>query len=190
MVLIFLQHGKTTFNIPSILKNSGLTNEGKLEVVKVSEILKKYKFDYVFTSELKSTKETCEIIKKELNQDFSIISSNKLNERNYGYLSGHNNRELENIYSKENVYKWTKTYYGLPPNGESLHDVKNRCGDYFDENILSLSDKNILFISHNDVLKSLFVHLELEDKFNIENFVLSSEPIIIDIKNKRFNKVY
>lgn len=194
MVFIILRNGQTVLNkkniISSNMKNTELNNEGKLEVIKASKILKKYKFDYIFTSELLRTKETSEIIQKELKQDFHVISSNKLNERNYGYLSGHNCKELENIYSEENMYKWTKTYYGVPPNGESLHDLKKRCGNYFDENIkpLLIQNKNILIISHSGVLKSLFIHLGLKNEKNIENFEISNGiPIKINIKNNSFS---
>lgn len=193
MVVFVLRHGQTMLNKKNIIssnkKDIELNNEGRLEVIKASEILKKYNFDYVFTSDLIRTKETSEILQKELNQDFCIISTNKLNERNYGYLTGRNRNELENIYSKENIYKWTKTYEGIPPNGESMRDLKNRCGNYFDQNIipLILKNKNILIISHNSVLKSLFIHLNLKDEKNIETFEISCIPIKIDIKNKSYS---
>ena len=124
---------------------------------------------------------------KELKQDFNIVSSHKLNEKDYGYLKDKNKYELENIYTPEKMFKWCKTYNGVPPNGESLYQVSVRCGDYFDNNIrnLIMSGKNILFIGHDGTIKSLLVYLKLKNNKNIEEFnILNYNAIEINIRNK------
>jgi 2,3-bisphosphoglycerate-dependent phosphoglycerate mutase len=86
MVFIVLRHGQSIWNKCNILagwNDVPLTQLGKNEARGAGNILKKYKFDYVFTSDLQRTIETCDIIKNELNQDFPIISSCDLKERNY-----------------------------------------------------------------------------------------------------------
>lgn len=192
MVLIVLRHGQSTFNKANILagwKDVPLTEFGKKEAIDAANKLHKYNFDYVFTSDLKRTKDTCSIVKSTLNQNFMIKSSSALKERNYGELTGQNREQLKNLFTPEQVSIWRRSYYEKPPNGESLDDVKNRCGSYFDKNILPLLDqnKNILIISHSNTLRSLFVHLNIIDKKSIELFEISNcEPIFVDIKNKKF----
>ncbi len=192
MVLIVLRHGQSTFNKANILagwKDVPLTEFGKKEAVDAANKLHKYNFDYVFTSDLKRTKDTCSIVKSTLNQNFMIKSSSALKERNYGELTGQNREQLKNLFTPEQVSIWRRSYSERPPNGESLDDVKNRCGNYFDKNILPLlnQNKNILIISHSNTLRSLFVHLNIIDKKSIELFEISNcEPIFVDIKNKKF----
>ena len=192
MVLIVLRHGQSTFNKANILagwKDVPLTEFGKKEATDAANKLHKYNFDYVFTSDLKRTKDTCSIVKSTLNQNFMIKSSSALKERNYGELTGQNREQLKNLFTPEQVSIWRRSYSERPPNGESLDDVKNRCGSYFDKNILPLLDqnKNILIISHSNTLRSLFVHLNIIDKKSIELFEISNcEPIFVDIKNKKF----
>ena len=166
-----------------------LTEFGKKEASNAANKLNKYNFDYVFTSDLKRTKDTCSIIKSILKQNFMIKSSPALKERNYGELTGQNREQLKNLFTPEQVAIWRRSYFETPPNGESLNDVKNRCGSYFDKNILPLlnQNKNILIISHSNTLRSLFVHLNIIDKKSIELFEISNcEPIFVDIKNKKF----
>jgi 2,3-bisphosphoglycerate-dependent phosphoglycerate mutase len=192
MVLIVLRHGQSTFNKANILagwKDVPLTEFGKKEAIDAANKLHKYNFDYVFTSDLKRTKDTCSIVKSTLNQNFMIKSSSALKERNYGELTGQNREQLKNLFTPEQVSIWRRSYSEKPPNGESLDDVKNRCGSYFDKNILPLlnQNKNILIISHSNTLRSLFVHLNIIDKKSIELFEISNcEPIFVDIKNKKF----
>jgi 2,3-bisphosphoglycerate-dependent phosphoglycerate mutase len=192
MVLIVLRHGQSTFNKANILagwRDVPLTEFGKKEASNAANKLNKYNFDYVFTSDLQRTKDTCSIIQSALNQSFIIKSSPALKERNYGELTGQNREQLKNLFTPEQVAIWRRSYFENPPNGESLDDVKNRCGKYFDKNILPLlnQNKNILIISHSNTLRSLFVHLNIIDKKSIELFEISNcDPIFVDIKNRKF----
>lgn len=190
MVFIIINHGQTLYNKQNIIAGRTdikLSDEGVKDTINISKILKKYKFDYVFTSDSIETKDTCNIIKKELKQDFNIVSTHKLNEKDYGYLKDKNKYELENIYTPQKMFKWCKTYNGIPPNGESLYQVSIRCGDYFENNIrnLIMSGKNILFIGHDGTIKSLLVYLKFKDNKNIEDFnILNYNAIEINIRNK------
>lgn len=194
MVLIIVRNGKTPFNKRNILtsnyKNIDLDEDDIREVKNVCKVLKKYKFDYVFTSNSKINQDTCSIIKKELNQNFCIINSNKINERNFGFLEGKEKYEIENVYGTETMKKWLYSYDGKPMNAESIKEVSKRVGNYFDENILPLlkNNQNVLIISHSYSLKSLLIYLGLKDTNNLEDFCLNNyKPIKIDLKNKSFS---
>lgn len=193
MVLIILRHGQSIWNKENIFTgwtDVDLSIQGRKEAFSTVKILKKYKFDYLFTSDQLRAIETTNIIKKELNQSLSIKISTKLKERNYGDLSGKNKYELEKIYGTEKIRYWRKSYYGKPPNGENLEEVKHRFGKYYDIEIKPLLDqnKNILIISHHNTLRALFVHLGLKNKDTIEDLdILNCKPIKIDIKDKTFS---
>ena len=192
MVFIILRHGQSIWNKCNILagwNNIPLTQSGKNEAHESGILLKKYKFDYIFTSDLERTIETSEIIQKELNQNICVKSSSSLKERNYGILSGKSKEDLENLFGKEQVKKWRRSYWARPPEGENLNDVKNRVGFYYDKNIKPLieDNKNVLMISHSNSIRAFFVHLGLKDENNIEEFELDNcVPIQIDIKNKKY----
>lgn len=190
MVFIIIKHGQTIYNKNNIIigrTDIKLTDQGEKETIKMAKVLKKYNFDYAFTSDSIDTKDTCKIIKKELNQNFNVISSCKLNERDHGYLKDKNKYEMENIYTPEKIFKWCNMYDGVPPNGESLYQVSMRSGNYFDNNIKNLitNGKNILFIGHIGTIKSLLIYLKIKDTHNIEKFdILNCQAIEINIKNK------
>jgi len=181
-----MRHGQSIWNKHHLLTgyvNVGLTSLGKEEAYKSAQILKKYNFDYIFTSNLLRAVETGEIIKDELKQHLIVKRSCALNERNYGIFTGMDKRKL--------VYK-LNTYYGRPHKGESLDDVCERVGFYYDNNIypLIVFNKNILVVSHSNTLKSLFVHLGLHNTRSIENFEINNcTPIEVDITEKKFKEL-
>ncbi len=192
MVFIVLRHGQSVWNKQNILAgwtNVPLSSLGKHEATEAGKILKKYNFDYVFTSKLDRAIHTVEIMQKEFSYNFTINSNEALNERHYGDLTGKNREDVQKIYTPEQVFQWRSTYYGRPPNGENLHDVKLRVGKYFDNNIHPLIQNkyDVLMVSHSNSLRSLFVHLNLKDEKNIEQFEITNcIPIHIDLYKKMF----
>ena len=82
MVLILLRHGESIYNKKNIVagctRDIGLTENGKLEASQITKVLNKYKFDYIFTSQLQRATDTCKIINDKLNCNPEIIYSNKL----------------------------------------------------------------------------------------------------------------
>lgn len=191
MVLIIIRSGKTDFTKKNILagstKNIDVNEDGIKEIKEACKLLKKYNFDYVFSSNLKRAHHTCSIIKKELNQNLNIINSNKINERNFGFLAGKDKYEIENVYGTQTMKKWLYSYDGKPMNAESMNEVCKRVGNYFDENILPLlkNNKNILIISHNYSIIALLIHLGIKNNNDLENLTISNcKPIKIDVKNK------
>ena len=198
MVFIILRHGESLWNKEN--KFTGLTDislsiNGINEALEAKEILSKYNFDYVFTSGLKRTVETADLVLP-LTHTSKMYNTIELNERDYGDLTGKNKDEIKKEYGEKKMHEWRRSYYESPPNGENLDDVKNRVGKYFDKNILPLFqlnqplkkiEPNILIVAHGNSLRSLFVHLGLKTNITIENFEISTGiPIHIDIKKSKF----
>jgi bisphosphoglycerate-dependent phosphoglycerate mutase len=170
--------------------NVALSNLGKQQVIRTIPVLKSLNIQKIFTSDQQRAIETAKIIKKELQKDDPIISSETLKERHYGILTGKSKSELNNLYSPHTVQSWRRGYYDRPPYGENLHDVKMRVSCFYEANIKHClnNQQNILVVSHSNTLRALFVHLKLKDEKTIESFDIKNCQIIkIDWKNCKFS---
>lgn len=197
MVLILLRHGQSLFN--KLHKFTGITNipltiEGKNEAYNAGKILRNYKFDYIFTSHLDRTIETAKIITS-AQCDHKCYQRQIYNfqERDYGDLTGKSKYELVDMYGKEQVNQWRRSYYNGPPNGESIYDTQIRVGKAYDKHVKPVVQQgnNVLIVSHGNSLRSLFVHLGIKTKKEIEHFEIDTgDPICVnpDLKTYKYLK--
>jgi 2,3-bisphosphoglycerate-dependent phosphoglycerate mutase len=196
-MFIVLRHGESVWNKENKFTgwvDVGLSEKGEQEAVAAGEKLQKFHFDNVITSDLKRTKKTAILLLKDrpLDEKESMIFtvSPEVKERSYGDLAGIVKSELKEKYGEEQMRIWRRSYYERPPAGESLEDVKNRMGPFFDEFILPLlkAGKNVLLVSHGNALRALFVHLGFKDEKTVEHFEFATAtPISIDVFNKDYH---
>jgi enolase len=196
-MFIVLRHGESVWNKENKFTgwvDVGLSEKGEQEAVAAGEKLQKYNFDNVITSDLKRTKKTAVLLLKDrpLYEKESMIFtvSETVKERSYGDLAGIVKSELKEKYGEEQMRIWRRSYYERPPSGESLEDVKNRIGPFYDEFILPLlkAGKNVLLVSHGNALRALFVHLGFKDEKTVEHFEFATAtPISIDVFNKDYH---
>lgn len=197
MVFFVMRHGESVWNKENKFTgwvDVGLSKKGEQEALIAGEKLKNFKFDNIIFSDLKRTRKTTSLIlkKKSLSEKEKIIFtvSPEVKERNYGDLAGIVKSELKEKYGEEQMRIWRRSYYEHPPGGESLEDVKNRIGPFYDNFILPLlkNNKNILLVSHGNALRALFVHLGFKDERNVEHFELATAtPISIDVFKKDYH---
>ena len=197
MSLIVLRHGESVWNKENKFTgwvDVGLSEKGEQEALLAGKKLQKYNFDNVITSDLKRTKKTAILLLKErpLEEKEKIIFtvSSEVKERSYGDLAGIVKSELKETYGEEQMRIWRRSYYERPPGGESLEDVKNRIGPFYNEFILPLlnAGKNVLLVSHGNALRALFVHLGFKHEKSVEHFELATAtPISIDVFNKDYH---
>ena len=200
--ILLIRHGQSEWNKLNLFtgfKNIELSEQGIDEANKAGQNFKNLniKFDIVFTSELKRAQETAKIILKNLNQwdhlygEGKIITDIKLNERDYGDLTGLNKKETADKFGEEQVHKWRRGYSDQPPNGESLEDVVRRVKKYFEETInpaiLSTDNNNILIAAHGNSLRALLIVMNIYDSGNINSVELSTGvPIHVILENNKF----
>ena len=200
--ILLIRHGQSEWNKLNLFtgfKNIELSEQGIDEANKAGQNFKKLniKFDIVFTSELKRAQETAKIILKNLDQwdhlygDGKIITDIKLNERDYGDLTGLNKKETADKFGEEQVHKWRRGYSDQPPNGESLEDVVRRVKIYFEESInpaiQSADNNNILIAAHGNSLRALLIVMNIYDSSNINSVELSTGvPIHVILENNKF----
>ena len=197
MTLFILRHGESVWN--KMNKFTGLTDvelstEGKKEANCAGLLLKNKKIDVIFTSGLKRTIETADIIKGQFynGNEITQMSSANLNERDYGDLTGKDKDEIKMEYGEKLLKLWRRSYNIPPPNGENLDDVKKRVGDFYDKNILKQlkENRNVLIIAHGNSLRALLVHLNLFNDITIETFEISTcVPLEINIHDGLFKYI-
>ena len=200
--ILLIRHGQSEWNKLNLFtgfKNIELSEQGIDEANKAGQNFKNLniKFDIVFTSELKRAQETAKIILKNLDQwdhlygEGKIITDIKLNERDYGDLTGLNKKETADKFGEEQVHKWRRGYSDQPPNGESLEDVVRRVKIYFEESInpaiKSADNNNILIAAHGNSLRALLIVMNIYDSSNINSVELSTGvPIHFILENNKF----
>jgi 2,3-bisphosphoglycerate-dependent phosphoglycerate mutase len=194
---VLLRHGRSswnTFNKFTGWRDVPLCDTGIKESYIAGKLLQKLdmNFEYAFSSNLIRTTHTLSYIEKYVPIK-NVIYNNAIQERNYGDLTGKNKDQILDEYGSIKLHKWRRSYYGRPPNGESLDDVLKRSKLYFDNEILPLihNNNNVLVVSHGNTIRALFVHLGIYNTTNIELCEIpTGRPFIVDIKNKHFELLF
>ena len=117
----------------------------------------------MYTSALRRAQETGRIILEEMGlTDIVTVRDQRLNERDYGDLSGLNKDDARERWGEDQVHVWRRSYDTPPPGGESLKDTANRVLPYFEEVILPnlVAGKNILVAAHGNSLRALIMKIE------------------------------
>ncbi len=167
-VLVLVRHGESEWNKLNLFtgwKDPDLTEKGRIEAKKAGTLLKAkgLKFDTAFTSVLTRAQHTLKIILDELGQSgLETARDQKLNERDYGDLSGLNKDDARKRWGEEQVLIWRRSYDIPPPGGESLKDTAARVLPYYDAQIWPAvrAGKNVIVAAHGNSLRALIMKLE------------------------------
>jgi 2,3-bisphosphoglycerate-dependent phosphoglycerate mutase len=167
-VLVLVRHGESEWNKLNLFtgwKNPDLTAKGIAEARTAGRLLKAggYKFDVAFTSDLLRAQRTLKLMLEELGQvDLPTHSSLKLNERDYGDLSGLNKDEARAKWGEKQVHVWRRSFDVPPRGGESLKDTAARVLPYYDAEIWPAvkAGHNVLVAAHGNSLRALIMRLE------------------------------
>jgi enolase len=189
MRLIIVRHGESEWNKLNLFtgfKNVDLTDHGVQEAKNAGKNIET-NIDVAFTSILDRARNTCKIIKDELNQDFEIIENEALNERDYGDLTGQNKEALAKKFGEEQVYLWRRSVNVRPPNGENLLDVIERVSEYFNNVIKPhLESKNVLIVAHGNSIRALLCILGVFSLDEINRFEIpTAKPMFIQTRNPK-----
>ena len=166
--LVLVRHGQSEWNEKNLFtgwKDPELTQKGAQEARNAGRELlgQEYVFDVMYTSALRRAQETGRIILEEMGlTDIVTVRDQRLNERDYGDLSGLNKDDARERWGEDQVHVWRRSYDTPPPGGESLKDTVNRVLPYFEEVILPnlVAGKNILIVAHGNSLRALIMKIE------------------------------
>lgn len=184
-LFVIVRHGQSQWNLENRFTGSAdppLTELGREEAREAGELLRATQsseqlFHVGFTSELKRTIETMDIILREIGQpDLPVERSAALNERKYGDLQGLNKEEAEGRFGAEQIFRWRRGYHDRPANGESLADVHESVVHYYETTILPhlQNGQSVLIAGHGNNLRALLMHLEQVSAESIEDVELAT----------------
>ncbi|QCX32650.1 alpha-ribazole phosphatase [Caloramator sp. E03] len=150
MDIVLLRHGRTEINEKGHFGgslDSKLSNSGREEIQRLKEHIKGIEFDEVYSSPMKRTIETAQILKLNYKTD------DRLKEINFGIFEGLSYKEIEERYNEE-YKKWKEDYLNYRfPEGESLKDVFDRTCDFLKD--IDKNKKRILIITHGGVIRCM-----------------------------------
>ena len=132
--LILLRHGQSVWNRDARFTgwtDVDLCDNGLTEAKHAAALLKAHdiKFDQCFTSYLKRSIDTLEIVLEGLGLSWlPVRRSWRLNERHYGALQGLNKAETAAKYGDEQVHIWRRSY-AIPPPELELGDERHPSHD-------------------------------------------------------------
>ena len=167
-VLVLVRHGESEWNKLNLFtgwKDPDLSDNGVAEAHKAGQLLKAQglKFDIAFTSALQRAQRTLDIMLDELGQaGLPTRRDQRLNERDYGDLSGLNKDEARKRWGEKQVHIWRRSFDVPPPGGESLKDTAERVLPYYQAQIWPevASGRNVLVAAHGNSLRALIMQLE------------------------------
>lgn len=173
-----IRHGEADNNVQNVISSNAdnphhLTEKGKEQILASSKELKSKNISIIFSSPFVRTKESVEILSKELGVG-EIVYDERLGEINLGRLEG------EDV-SKHTVgVSLEERFFKAPEGGENLLDVKNRLAEFLYDIDKKYSGKNILIVSHdlpctfisegmNGIKKEDLIKKFIEKRLNFNN---------------------
>ena len=211
--LILIRHGQSSWNLENRFTgwvDVDLTENGKLEAEKAGNLIKKsnIQINHYYSSIQLRANHTLKIIQKTLNDKKDFKKAWELNERHYGALTGLNKVEMSKKIGEDKVHKFRRSWELKPepldknskfhplnisvfkniphkfiPDTESLKDTYERVIRFFK---LEVEDKinkeNILISAHGNSIRALCKYLFKLDEIQITKLEIpTGNPLIIDI---------
>jgi isoleucyl-tRNA synthetase len=194
--IILLRHAESTKNVAGIYDSSlgrfPLTKKGEFDAQRLAKLLKKEKIDLIFSSPIKRTKQTAEIIGKKLGLKLNF--SPDLMDINNGIWEGKtkNDPRIADSRKKYKCLSMEKQY--ITPRGEtgeSWQSLEKRITKFTKEVVSKYPGRNILLVTHQGPIIYLLRALrnlglkETVDLFEKEEFREYLRPIPIYVDNSR-----
>lgn len=166
-VLVLLRHGQSEWNLKNLFtgwKDPDLTDVGIEEARNAGRRLKAkgVNIQRAFTSALTRAQHTTRLALEEMGANVDMVKDMRLNERDYGDLSGLNKAEAAEKWGDKQVMIWRRSYDVPPPGGESLRDTLARVLPYYCQDILPcvLRGESSIVVAHGNSLRALLMVLE------------------------------
>ena len=188
MYLVLVRHGQSEWNKKNLFTgwtDVDLSEQGKREAQQTGLALKAKNivFEKAFSSALKRSIQTMEIILQNMNLQIPFAKAWQLNERHYGRLQGKNKKEIINQFGKDQVQKWRRGFTTAPPplsapqslepkelyeglktapQSESLKDTQDRVLPFWERTVFPCiaGRQSVLITAHGNSLRALIKKLE------------------------------
>lgn len=213
MKVVLIRHGESEANFENYWTgwlDVPLTEKGRQQALEAGRkiMVAGILFDAGFTSVLQRALVTGQLLLAESQQLWiPVTKSWRLNERHYGALVGKNKDEMTTEFGAEQVKKWRRGYYEMPPlvaennfdrryheldpqdipHGESLALVVERVKPLWQDQVAPMvrDGKNVLIVGHGNSLRALVKYLENvpEDQMD-EIDIPNAQPLVYDFNEK------
>ncbi len=146
-----MRHGEAQSNVNDVLDSYGdpanhLTEKGRSDVAASAAEIKNKKIDLIIHSPLLRTRETAQIVQKEIGlPDSALMVDERLRETGLGIYSGKSIKEWRAFYGSVE-----ERFMNGPAEGESFADVQRRVGEFIFDIERRYVGKNILIVSHGN----------------------------------------
>lgn len=184
VTVIIARHSESTWHIAGRLAGQTdeavLTVKGKKQALEFAKKLEKYHIDSIYSSGLKRSTQTAEIISKYLDKSITKISG--FNERSWGKLEGRLNSEIGEELKNRCTF--------LPPQGESFPDFVERITDSLLDILKQQERKTILIITHGGIkeaFEGLFTPLMWKKLDDIAIITTGVDANVIKRLRKSYN---
>ncbi len=165
--LIISRHSESEWNLTGQwtgFTDVNLTPKGHADAQVIGRMLSGYPFDGVYTSLPKRAQQTMFSILGENNSSNApaITLTDKINERDYGDMTGKNKWEVKDEIGEE-AFNGIRRGWDYPvPGGETLKDVSARVIPYFESEMLPKLKvgENILMAAHGNSIRALVKYLD------------------------------
>lgn len=189
-ILYIFRHGQSEDNEQMLFsgwRDAKLTQKGIDQALKLAELLKDKKIDYLYSSTQIRAIDTMKYAMS-LNdnaKNLEIHQDNRLRERSYGDLQGTSKLELF-LENEELCNEYRRSYTKRANNGENLEDVIARVEEFIKELLPLMNDKkiNVAISCHGNSIRGFrkyFENLTPEEVSKIET-PLGSDYISYSIK--------
>jgi len=168
-----LRHGEAETNTKDILISTlpekipcHLTEKGRRQIERVARKLKREKIDLIISSDLLRTKESAEIVAKELG--VKLIFDKRLREIQFGIFEGKTLKEYHSFWKS-----YEERFVKAPAGGESYNQVKRRIYNALLSFERKYRGKTILIVGHERPLSLLEGMMK---GYSVEEFLKEIEP--------------
>ena len=216
--LILVRHGQSVWNLENRFTgwvDVDLTKNGMLEAEKAGFLIKNknIKIDKYFSSLQLRANNTLKIIQKILNDEQDFPRAWQLNERHYGALTGLNKIEMAQKIGEDKIFEFRRswdtkpepldkkspyhpfnieTYKNIPkeiiPDTESLKDTYERVIKFYNKDIESQANENILISAHGNSIRALCKYLfNLDDNEISKLEIPTGNPLLIELENNKIS---
>ena len=167
-----VRHGQTNWNILGKTQghgNSDLTPKGENQALELSNAIKEYPIDYIYSSDLGRAVQTAEIIGSTIGVD--VIQTPSLREMGFGDWEGLLIEEIKKDHAKTYETWRNQPHLVNIPNGETLHIIKDRVDAFIKELNEKYDNKHILLVSHSVTVRVMllsFLNSGVENIYRIK----------------------
>ena len=173
--IVFVRHGEVNGNVQGRFMgftDQGLNENGSEQIEALSLRLKE-DFDIAYVSTLSRTKQTFEILAKEIKiPEIRFLDSIK--ERNFGIFENMNVKELSEKYPKEYSLLCEDWENYKIPHGESAKEAYQRVCEAFDDIVAQHRGKKILLVTHLGCIRYILAHKITGEMRKFWNFTVNN----------------